>query len=175
MTRIVIMGGGPAGYEAALVAVQHGADVTVVERDGMGGACVLDDCVPSKTFIASAGVRVELRRGAELGVQVDRQAVPVDLPSVNNRVRNLALAQSADVRARLEREGIRIIRGTSRFAKQTAGGTYTVKVGPDVKDNAGRTPMTFAEGIFLAVRPPVAKPEAMALLKKLMGTEVATQ
>jgi ankyrin repeat protein len=45
----------------------------------------------------------------------------------------------------------------------------------DVKDNAGRTPMTFAEGIFLAVRPPVAKPEAMALLKKLMGIEVATQ
>ena len=43
----------------------------------------------------------------------------------------------------------------------------------DVKDNAGRTPMTFAEGIFLAVRPPVAKPEAMALLKKLTGTEVA--
>jgi ankyrin repeat protein len=38
----------------------------------------------------------------------------------------------------------------------------------DVKDNAGRTPMTFAEGIFLAIRPPVAKPEAMALLKKLM-------
>ena len=57
MTRIVVMGGGPAGYEAALVAAQHGADVTVVERDGMGGACVLDDCVPSKTFIASAGVR----------------------------------------------------------------------------------------------------------------------
>ena len=113
MTRIVIMGGGPAGYEAALVAVQHGADVTVVERDGMGGACVLDDCVPSKTFIASAGVRVELRRAAELGVQVDRQAAPVDLPVVNSRVKSLALAQSADVRARLEREGIRIIRGTS--------------------------------------------------------------
>ncbi len=55
MTRIVIMGGGPAGYEAALVAAQHGADVTVVERDGLGGACVLYDCVPSKTFIASAG------------------------------------------------------------------------------------------------------------------------
>ena len=65
VTRIVIMGGGPAGYEAALVAAQHGADVTVVERDGMGGACVLDDCVPSKTLIASAGVRVELRRAAD--------------------------------------------------------------------------------------------------------------
>ena len=131
MTRIVIMGGGPAGYEAALVAVQHGADVTVVERDGMGGACVLDDCVPSKTFIASAGVRVELRRGAELGVQVDRHASPVDLPLVNNRVRNLALAQSADVRARLEREGIRIIRGTSRFARRTAGAAHIVEAVTD--------------------------------------------
>src|SRR5690349_3162516 len=55
MTRIVIIGGGPAGYEAALVAAQLGADVTVVEKDGVGGASVLTDCVPSKTLIASAG------------------------------------------------------------------------------------------------------------------------
>ena len=48
MTRIVIIGGGPAGYEAALVAAQLGADVTVVDRDGLGGACVLTDCVPSQ-------------------------------------------------------------------------------------------------------------------------------
>ena len=44
----------------------------------------------------------------------------------------------------------------------------------DVKDNAGRTPMMFAEGIFLAIRPPVAKPEAMALLKKLMESRATT-
>ena len=55
MTRIVIIGGGPAGYEAALVAAQLGAEVTVVERDGIGGASVLSDCVPSKTLIAAAG------------------------------------------------------------------------------------------------------------------------
>jgi NAD(P)H dehydrogenase (quinone) len=122
VTRIVIMGGGPAGYEAALVAVQHGADVTVVERDGMGGACVLDDCVPSKTFISSAGVRVELRRATDLGVQVDRQSTAVDLPTVNSRVKSLAQAQSADVRARLERDGIRIIKGTASFAGSPAPG-----------------------------------------------------
>jgi NAD(P)H dehydrogenase (quinone) len=128
VTRIVIMGGGPAGYEAALVAVQHGADVTVVERDGMGGACVLDDCVPSKTFIASAGVRVELRRATDLGVQVDRQSTAVDLPTVNSRVKALAQAQSADVRARLERDGIRIIRGTACFAgSPTPGAPHLVE------------------------------------------------
>ncbi|WP_157224793.1 FAD-dependent oxidoreductase, partial [Nocardia thailandica] len=46
MTRIAIIGGGPAGYEAALVASQHGASVTLVDADGVGGACVLWDCVP---------------------------------------------------------------------------------------------------------------------------------
>jgi len=54
--RIVIIGGGPAGYEAALVAAQLDAEVTVVEAEGAGGACVLHDCVPSKTFIASSDV-----------------------------------------------------------------------------------------------------------------------
>src|SRR6266516_7234920 len=74
VTRIVIMGGGPAGYEAALVAAQHGADVTIVERDGLGGACVLYDCVPSKTFIASAGARSAFHGAEELGIRTDDKA-----------------------------------------------------------------------------------------------------
>ncbi len=118
MTRIVIMGGGPAGYEAALVAAQHGSDVTVVERDGMGGACVLDDCVPSKTLISSAGIRVDLHRAPDLGLTADRQSVGVDLPTVNARVKGLAQAQSADIRARVEREGVRILRGTAAFSDE---------------------------------------------------------
>jgi dihydrolipoamide dehydrogenase len=123
VARIVIMGGGPAGYEAALVAAQHGSDVTVVEQAGMGGACVLDDCVPSKTLIASAGIRVELHRAPELGLTADRQSVGVDLPTVNARVRSLALAQSADVRTRVEREGIRVIRGAAAFGGTPAART----------------------------------------------------
>src|SRR5699024_8877984 len=67
--RIIIIGGGPAGYEAALVAAQHGADVTVVDAEGIGGNCVLTDCVPSKTFIATTGVRTDMRRAEEMGVQ----------------------------------------------------------------------------------------------------------
>ena len=67
MTRIVIIGGGPAGYEAALVAAQLGAEVTVIERDGIGGASVLTDCVPSKTLIAAAGAMTSVRDSAVLG------------------------------------------------------------------------------------------------------------
>ncbi|EHY90265.1 NAD(P)H-quinone dehydrogenase [Saccharomonospora azurea] len=126
MTKIVIMGGGPAGYEAALVAAQHDADVTVVERDGLGGACVLYDCVPSKTFIASSGARASLQSFPELGISVDPPSV--DLPSVHGRVRGLALAQSADIRARVQREGVRVVTGTARF-RDTEPGLATHKVG----------------------------------------------
>lgn len=121
MTRIVIMGGGPAGYEAALVAAQHGAEVTVVEAEGLGGACVLYDCVPSKTFISSAGVRVSLRGAQELGIKVDWRTVGVDVRVVHGRVKGLALAQSADVRAQLERNGVQLIAGTARLCDEQPG------------------------------------------------------
>lgn len=115
------MGGGPAGYEAALVAAQHGADVTLVERDGLGGACVLYDCVPSKTFIASAGARSTIRGASELGIRADPDEAVVETPVVHGRVKGLALAQSADIRARMQREGIRLITGTARFCDDTPG------------------------------------------------------
>jgi dihydrolipoamide dehydrogenase len=121
LTRIVIMGGGVGGYEAALVAAQHGADVTIVERDGLGGACVLYDCVPSKTFIASAGARSAVRNADELGIRTNAAEAEVEVPVVHGRVRGLALAQSADIRARLQREGVRLIAGTARFVDEQPG------------------------------------------------------
>ena len=70
--RVVIVGGGPGGYEAAHVAAQLGAEVTVVDSDGVGGSAVLTDCVPSKTLIATAEVMSELSGAAELGVSESR-------------------------------------------------------------------------------------------------------
>ena len=122
MTRIVIIGGGPAGYEAALVAAQLGAQVTVVERDGIGGASVLTDCVPSKALIAAAGATTSVRDSAVLGVHgAELATVSLDLPTANQRVRNLAMAQSADIRARLEAEGVRIVVGQGRLADDEPG------------------------------------------------------
>jgi NAD(P)H dehydrogenase (quinone) len=122
MTRIVIIGGGPAGYEAALVAAQLGAQVTVIERDGIGGASVLTDCVPSKTLIAAAGAMTSVRDSAVLGVHgAELAAVGLDLPAVNHRVKSLAMAQSADIHARLEAEGVRILSGQGRLSDELRG------------------------------------------------------
>ncbi len=115
------MGGGPAGYEAALVAAQYGAEVTVVETDGAGGGCVLYDCVPSKTFIASAGARTSVRQAGELGVNVPPQKVEVDVLAVHSRVAGLALAQSADIGAKLVSEGVVFIEGRAELADSAPG------------------------------------------------------
>ncbi|HEX3824137.1 MAG TPA: NAD(P)H-quinone dehydrogenase [Mycobacteriales bacterium] len=120
MTRIAILGGGPGGYEAALVAAQLGADVVIIDRDGLGGACVLADCVPSKTLIAtsesisafagSEALGVRLRGGSRADEQVS-----VDATEVNTRVKALAHAQSLDIASRVAREGVEVILGTGRF------------------------------------------------------------
>ncbi len=102
VTSVVIVGGGPGGYEAAHVAAQLGASVTLVDSDGMGGSAVLTDCVPSKALIAVADGARATADNAELGVlvngvPVDRDQVGVDLAAVNERIQRLAQAQSLDV------------------------------------------------------------------------------
>ncbi|MGB3696121.1 MAG: NAD(P)H-quinone dehydrogenase [Gordonia sp. (in: high G+C Gram-positive bacteria)] len=121
MAKIVIIGGGPAGYEAALTGAAYGADITVIDSDGIGGACVLWDCVPSKTFIASTGIRTEVRRAEGLGVKIDAEHAQVKLPEVHQRVKDLAFAQSADIRSRLISEGVTIINGTARLGEVRPG------------------------------------------------------
>ncbi|MEP6666014.1 MAG: NAD(P)H-quinone dehydrogenase [Nocardioidaceae bacterium] len=121
MTRVVIIGGGPGGYEAALVGAQLGADVTIIERDGLGGSAVLTDCVPSKTLIATAELMTSVQKSSELGVRFAghegdfRRAASVDLAVVNARVKQLASDQSTDIARRLSDEGVRVIRGTGRL------------------------------------------------------------
>jgi NAD(P)H dehydrogenase (quinone) len=125
--RIVIVGGGPAGYEAALVAAQLDAEVTIVEQNGLGGACVLYDCVPSKTFIATSETMNSFRDAAALGVRaVAPEALSVDAPVVHGRVKRLAQAQSHDVRDRLIREGVRVLIGTARFVGVDDGRTHVL-------------------------------------------------
>ncbi|WP_026919564.1 NAD(P)H-quinone dehydrogenase [Gordonia shandongensis] len=127
MAKIVIIGSGPAGYEAALAGAAYGADITMIDSDGAGGACVLWDCVPSKTFIASTGIRTDVRRAQDLGVRVSVDSSAIDLPRIHQRVKDLAFAQSSDIRARLTSEGVRIVSARGRLAETQPGvGAHTV-------------------------------------------------
>jgi NAD(P)H dehydrogenase (quinone) len=117
--RVAILGGGPGGYEAALVASQLGAEITVIDEDGLGGACVLTDCVPSKTLIESSSTMTSLGRAASLGLQLADGGNPVlgvDAPALYTRIKALAADQSNDITEHLEAEGIRVIQARGRLA-----------------------------------------------------------
>ena len=120
-TRVVMIGGGPGGYESALVAAQLGAEVTLVDSDGVGGSAVLTDCVPSKTLIATAELMTDVEGARELGVNLtdadgdQTSQVHVDLARVNARVKQLAADQSADIARRLDREGVTVVQGRGRL------------------------------------------------------------
>ncbi|HET9421366.1 MAG TPA: NAD(P)H-quinone dehydrogenase [Nocardioides sp.] len=119
--KVVIIGGGPGGYESALVAAQLGAEVTVVDSDGIGGSAVLTDCVPSKTLIATAELMTDMAGAAELGVAFHdaegdaATGIQVDLERVNTRVKALAADQSSDISRRLEKEGVQVVQGRGRL------------------------------------------------------------
>lgn len=122
--RIAIIGGGPGGYEAALAGAQLGADVTLVEREGVGGSAVLTDVVPSKTLIATAEGTNAVRESADLGVQyfsrnesgrAVKPEVTVNLAAVNDRLKRLARQQSEDMKSQLIKAGVKIIHGEGRL------------------------------------------------------------
>ena len=132
MTNVVIIGGGPGGYEAALVASQLGADVTLIERDGIGGAAVLTDVVPSKALIAVAEAAIDTKGSSAIGVHATD--VTIDIADVNARLKKWAATQSSDIQQRLLSQGVKVLAGTAELidaenvkAKLNDGSEVTLK------------------------------------------------
>ncbi|MBC7442279.1 MAG: NAD(P)H-quinone dehydrogenase [Ramlibacter sp.] len=122
--RIAVLGGGPGGYEAALAGAQQGAEVTLVERVGVGGSAVITDVVPSKSLISTAEATNSIGDATDLGVQLfvrnemgkpARPEVAINLAAVNKRLLALARQQSEDMKATLMRAGVNLVSGHGRL------------------------------------------------------------
>jgi NAD(P)H dehydrogenase (quinone) len=111
--RFVIIGGGPAGHQAATHAARLGAEVTVVERDVIGGAANLWDCIPSKTMIATGGAMSFARRLEGMGLE---DVTPeIDRDGLKERIDRISGKLGEGYTSQLQSQGIRILRGTAQF------------------------------------------------------------
>jgi len=121
--HFVIVGGGPAGVEAAATASRLGADVTLVERDVIGGAANLWDCIPSKAMIATGGAMTLNRRSAALGLSV--AVATSDLDALRERVRVISERLATSTTRQLESQGVRVVRGSGKLV-----GPHRVQISP---------------------------------------------
>ncbi|SFR95549.1 dihydrolipoamide dehydrogenase [Microbacterium sp. cf046] len=168
---VAIIGGGPGGYEAALAAAQLGAEVTVVERAGIGGSAVITDVVPSKTLIATADAAVAIKGAGDLGVQLFARGaegkplkpeIAINLGAVNKRLLSLARQQSDDMRASLVEAGVRIISGFGRLDSDNA---VVVSTGPKGTDFDRIEADTLLVSVGASPRElPSAKPDGVRIL-----------
>ncbi len=128
--RIVIIGGGPAGTNCATYAARYGAEVTLIERDVVGGAAHLLDCIPSKAMIATGGAMAMMKDATEMGLA--RVDVELDFEALRARITDIEDRLESSVTDLLTSQGVRLIEGTGRLLSEheveatTADGTTEV-------------------------------------------------
>ncbi|HRA35378.1 MAG TPA: FAD-dependent oxidoreductase [Acidimicrobiales bacterium] len=111
--RLVVIGGGPAGNQAATTAARLGADVTLIERDVLGGAAHLWDCIPSKAMIATGDAMTLLRQAEGMGLRgVDAH---LDFDALRTRIAGIEHRLEHSVSGLLASQGVRLLHGTGRL------------------------------------------------------------
>jgi dihydrolipoamide dehydrogenase len=121
---VIVIGGGPGGYVAAIRAAQLGLKTAVVEREHLGGICLNWGCIPTKALLRSAEVLHTMKNAAAYGLSA--QGVSFDLPKVVDRSRKVAGQLNAGVKGLLKKNKVTVIDGSAKLAGK---GQVTVEKG----------------------------------------------
>lgn len=128
-TDLIIIGGGPGGYETALFAAQRGLAVTLIERGNLGGTCLNEGCIPTKTLCRSAALACDMKKAAELGVAVGDWSV--DFPTIMARKNAVVEQLRTGVEALMRHPKISLVTGDARFVDaltvEVAGERYAAR------------------------------------------------
>ena len=146
---LAVLGGGPAGYVAALRAAQLGARPVLIEREWVGGTCLNIGCIPTKALTTSTELLLKARRAHEFGIAIPTAAP--DLPALMEYKQGSVDAMVGGVEHLLKRAGVTLLRGEGHLVAPT-----TLRVQPDTGDaisvSAGR--VILAPG-SISARPPI--------------------
>ncbi|HEY6533234.1 MAG TPA: FAD-dependent oxidoreductase [Acidimicrobiales bacterium] len=111
--RFVIIGGGPAGNSAATYAARLGAEVTMIEKDVIGGAAHLWDCIPSKAMIATGGALSTINHAAGMGLS--DVSASLDFAALRQRIQSIEERLERSNTGLLQSQGVRLVQGTGRL------------------------------------------------------------
>ena len=115
--KIVILGAGPGGYVAAIRAAQQGGDVTIIEKENVGGTCLNWGCIPSKIYKQTADTLETLKRASEFCIS-EAVCGQVDLPQIQARTRKIIEQQSKGIQGLLKKHDISFIHGTGTLSSK---------------------------------------------------------
>ncbi|TRZ48032.1 MAG: dihydrolipoyl dehydrogenase [Dehalococcoidia bacterium] len=121
---IAIIGGGPAGYVAAIHAAHLGANVALVEKDKLGGTCLNRGCIPTKALVRSVEVLLEARRANEFGIEIGN--IETNFQKIMARKRSIVDKLVSGVEQLMKANRISVYRGTGRILSP-----HSVKVGDE--------------------------------------------
>src|ERR1700748_317894 len=126
---VIFIGGGPAGYVGAIRCAQLGLSVGVVEKEGLGGTCVLWGCIPAKALLESAAIANRVKHAAEFGVSLGD--IKTDYGVAMKRSRGVSSQNSKGVEFLFKKNKITWIKGTARLAGKNV---VTVKTADGKED-----------------------------------------
>jgi len=110
---VVVIGGGPGGYVAAIHAAHLGAQVALIEKDRLGGTCLNWGCIPTKALVRSVEVLLEAKRANEFGIEIG--SIKADLPRIMARKRGIVDRLVGGVEQLMKANKISVHRGTGRI------------------------------------------------------------
>ncbi len=147
-TSVVVVGGGPGGYVAAIRAAQLGGKVTLIEKNKLGGTCLNVGCIPTKVLLHAAEALTEAKHMDNLGIQVSVNGI--DWKAVQSRKEAVTNQLVNGVTGLMKANKIRVIEGTASFASKTA---LEVLKKDGTKENVPFDKVILATGSVPAVPP----------------------
>lgn len=115
--NVVVIGGGPAGYVAAIKAAQLGARVAIVEKGAFGGTCLNVGCIPTKTYLKNAEIIEHIREASSRGILINSSLIKVDMVKVQEFKNSVVRKLTSGVEALLKSNGVDIYQGIGKINK----------------------------------------------------------
>lgn len=113
--KIVILGAGPGGYVGAIKAAKMGAQVTLVEKDTVGGTCLNRGCIPTKALLASSDVLTKIRQAKDFGIKVEGDVKP-DINFMMDRKDKIVEGLVRGIQFLLDKNNVRLVKGTGKIS-----------------------------------------------------------